>query len=412
MSARRRTAAARAAAAILLASLAVAPAAPAHEGHEREPAPGEPAPADSSPPPGRTAPADSSPPPGGTAPADSSTPPGGTAPAPAATADSSPSPAGTPGPPVPLVYRIRPGARADLGWTGIAHGAEWPAEQRLGFAIACRPGEASCRALGGAPGDFFGAPIPLAAGGVPACVVNRLRAGVAGRVEPATGCADLELHLGATVFSGQDTTHPCPVCAEDAAPNDGRREGRCVGGATPGAACDAHGVSTAHGATSTDCLPAGGANVGELVIDLMPLTTGDAGLQAKLSCKAQIGKERPRCSCPAQVQANACIDAPCSSAGDCPGGPVDGTCGGAPHRSCRPGSGRAECEALAAGAGECVARRRACFPDPIAATGTCSPDAPTYVAVFCAAATRAPAINASAGLPGPVRLVLPLERVR
>jgi hypothetical protein len=328
------------------------------------------------------------------------------------TPTTAPAPAGSPSPPVPVVYRIKPGARADLGWTGIAHRAEWPAEQRLAFAIECRPGADECRALGGARGDFFGAPIPLASGGVPACVVNRLREGVDGRVQPKTGCADLELHLAATVFSGQNSTHPCPVCFEDATPNDGRKQGRCVGGATAGAACDAHGVSTLHGATSTDCLPIPGANVGELAIELMPLTTGDARLQAKLSCKAQVGKDLPRCFCPAQVQGSACIEEPCSAQGECTGGPFDGTCSGAPERSCRVNSGRAECEAVTPGTGECVVRPRPCFVDAIATTGTCSPDAPTYVAVFCAGATRAPAINAAAGLPGPARLRLPLERVR
>ena len=43
--------------------------------------------------------------------------------------------------------------------------------------------------------------------------------------------------------------------------------------------------------------------------------------------------------------------------------------------------------------------------------GTCDPATPTYVALFCAGATRAPAVNATAGLPGPARLLPPLERV-
>jgi hypothetical protein len=325
---------------------------------------------------------------------------------PATSSDSS-----TPAPPVPLVFRVRKGARADLGWTGIAHGQEWPAEQRLGFALACRPNEESCRAVGGTRGDFFGAPIPLSSGGMPVCVVSRLREGVAGNVRPKRGCGDLELHLESIVFTGEELARPCPVCFEDATPNDGRKEGRCRGGATPEAACDAHARSTLFGATSNDCLPSSGKNVGELPIDLMPLTTGDARLQAKLTCKAQVGKDVPRCSCPAQVQANACVGAPCAADGRCPGGPFDGSCSLQPYRSCKPGSGRADCEALVAGSGECVTAARACFSDPITATGVCHPETPTYVAIFCAAATRAPAVNAVAGLPGPTRLVLPLERV-
>ena len=47
----------------------------------------------------------------------------------------------------------------------------------------------------------------------------------------------------------------------------------------------------------------------------------------------------------------------------------------------------------------------------ITATGQCDPKTPTYVAVFCTPQTRAAALNSAAGLPGPARLVLPLERV-
>ncbi len=312
--------------------------------------------------------------------------------------------------PVPITFRIRPDARADLGWTGISHGQPWPAEQRLKFALDCSAGGARCPALGGARGDFFGAPIPLSSGGVPACIVNRLRTGVGGSVDPKTGCGELSLHLSSTIFLGDEVARPCPVCRGDATANDGARGGTCVGGATPGQACDAESAGT-FGATSNDCEPAPGKNAGDLTIDVAPLTTGSVELTPNLTCKAVVGKQAPRCYCAAQAQPNACIGAPCDAAGRCPDGPIDGFCGGAPHRGCLPGSGRAECENVEKGSGECQVGLRPCFGERITASGTCHPERPTYVAVFCTPQTRAAALNSASGLPGPARLVLPLERV-
>jgi hypothetical protein len=58
------------------------------------------------------------------------------------------------------------------------------------------------------------------------------------------------------------------------------------------------------------------------------------------------------------------------------------------------------------GAGDCtIAKRRSCFLDPIAATGTMDANEPLGVATFCIPPTSAgPAINKVAGLPGPGRV--------
>jgi len=312
--------------------------------------------------------------------------------------------------PAPVVFRIRPEARADLGWTGIAHEQAWPAEQRLGFALDCSAGEPRCTALGGKRGDFFGAPIPLSSGGVPACIVNRLRTGVGGSVDPKTGCGDLQVSLTSSVFLGEEVGRPCPVCVGDPTPNDGKRDGRCTGGATDGAPCDGAGVSRLFGTTSNDCQPSSGKAAGQLAIDLAPLTTGNASLASSLTCKTG-GKNAPRCACPAQVQANGCLGGGCDGSGRCAEGPIDGVCAKKPYRGCRPGSGREDCEAVEAGSGECEERPRSCFAPEIMTHGRCDPKSPTYVAVFCTPQTAAAALNAAAGLPGPARLMLPLEKV-
>jgi len=247
---------------------------------------------------------------------------------------------------------------------------------------------------------------------VPACVVNRLTRAVAGTLVPKTGCGDLELHLASAVFLGETVDRPCPVCTGDTTANDGRREGHCEGGAGAGVPCDAQGTSTRYGATSTDCLPSPGKAAGTIAIDLTPLTTGDARLHASTACLLASGTEAARCACAGETQANGCVGGTCTTDGRCDDGPVDGACSRAPFRGCRPGSGTQDCESSFAGSGECVVAARRCFGETLGATGHCDPKTPTYVATFCTPQTNASALNATTGLPGPSRLVLPLERIR
>jgi hypothetical protein len=57
-------------------------------------------------------------------------------------------------------------------------------------------------------------------------------------------------------------------------------------------------------------------------------------------------------------------------------------------------------------AGDCtLVERRACFLDPIVATGTPDPEFPVAGAVFCVPPTSNSGINSAAGLPGPGRAV-------
>ena len=318
-----------------------------------------------------------------------------------------------------VVYRVRSGAELDIGWTGIAHDQPWAAEQRLRLDLRCPPGtgatpaisRSTCSVTGGERGEIFGAPIPLSSGGIPVCVVNRLREPVTGTVNTESGCGELRLELTASVFTAADVARPCPVCSGDVAPNDGRKDGRCDGGPNPGAPCDVHAASALSGATSNDCQPAG-SSVGELAIDLLPLTTGIARARASTECKRKRSGPAGQCFCAGQAQANDCDAGACGASESCDEGPVDGVCSQAPFRGCRPGTGNDECGAVYPGAGSCENRTRHCFRDEIVAEGACDPVTPTYVAVFCAPATRASAVNSTAGLPGPARLRLLLERVR
>jgi len=303
-------------------------------------------------------------------------------------------------------YRVIGGSVVDLGWTGIAHRQRWPVEQRIQFELTCT-GE-SCAVHGGAAGAIFGAPTPLSTGGVPVCVVSRLRAPLAGTVAPKTGCGKLHVALNTTVYTGAEVAKPCPICAGDRTPNDGQKDGRCQGGASDGKSCDANAASALFSMTSNDCLPLPGSAAGTLAIDLAPLTTGSVTLTADRRCKRSSPSDG-RCFCAGQAQPNACESGACGVE-ECDG-PVDGVCAHAPYRTCALGTGTRECEDVTAGAGACEERLRRCFRNSITATGTCDPARPTYVAIFCAPPTSAPAINTTAGLPGPARLRLVLEAI-
>ena len=315
----------------------------------------------------------------------------------------------TAAPPTVVRYRVTDTSTIDLGWTGIAHRQPWAAEQPIELTLDCAA-NGECAAHGGEAGTIFGAPVPLSAGGVPACVVSRLREPLSGHVGATTGCGELRLAVRSTVYTAGELGRPCPVCVGDHSPNDGRAEGHCRGGENAEKPCDANAESQLFGATSNACLPLPAATIGTLAIDLAPLTTGSVHLTADGTCAHRRPGLVDHCFCPEQPQPNACDSGSCDGKEICEG-PVDGVCGHQPFRSCHPGSDKTDCEAVFPGAGTCETRIRPCFNDTIDASGACDRTRPTYVALFCAPATQAPGINSTAGLPGPARLRLTLRAV-
>ncbi len=311
--------------------------------------------------------------------------------------------------PTVVHYRVADSSTIDIGWTGTAHHHPWAAEQPIDLALDCGA-DGECAAHGGAADAIFGAPVPLSAGGVPACVVSRLREPLTGHVSSGSGCGELRLALRTTVYSSGEVARPCPVCNGDRRPNDGHADGRCSGGESAGKPCDANATSRFFGATSNACLPARAAAIGTLAIALAPLTTGSVHRTADGTCAHRRPGLVDHCFCPGQAQPNACDSGRCDGKEVCEA-PVDGVCSGQPFRTCNLVGGKADCEDGFRGAGTCEIRVRPCFNDTIDARGVCDPTRPTYVAVFCAPATQAPGINGAAGLPGPARLRLTLRAV-
>ncbi|MCC6849408.1 MAG: hypothetical protein IT294_12985 [Deltaproteobacteria bacterium] len=314
------------------------------------------------------------------------------------------------------------GSDLDTGWTGIAHDSVATREAKVTTNLDC-PDGVTCTVDGSAlVGTTFGSPLPLSSGGVSSCVINQFREGITGTYNCESGCAESSVKLLSKVYLVVDQNKPCPPCVGDPTPNDGVKGGTCDGGKTPGAACDVGGISDLFqnaggappdaGSTSNDCEP-NGSPVGNLNIDLNPLTTGTVSVDANVGClNSTFGAT---CYCPGQVQPNSCINpnGVCPASGFCENNPPIGVCSGQPFRQCFLTSApTADCEDLSPGAGTCESQLQPCFGTTISRTGECGTQQGVLASIFCIPATQAAAINTVAGLPGPGAALIPASQVR
>jgi hypothetical protein len=314
-----------------------------------------------------------------------------------------------------VTFTAKPGSMIDTGWTGIYHRQDLPHDAALALPLTCDPGTGSCAIAGDAlPDTTVGPPVPLSAGGVPICVLSTFRETPTGSYDCGTGCSELTLPLLVRTFLDPEVASPCPTCVGDLTPNDGVKSGTCNGGSTPGASCDVGGITDRFAATgvdaastSNDCLPTG-SSVGELAIDLSPLTTGTTSLTASFDCRSPDFPET-KCHCANQVQPNSCFDGICPASGVCESGPIDGICSNQRFRFCRPESGTEDCEDIFPGSGTCVSEPRPCFPSTIERIGACGTADAILTSVFCVPNTRAAAINTVMGLPGPAAVSVPVH---
>lgn len=355
----------------------------------------------------------------------------------------------------------------DVGWTGLGHNATAISEGSLTVTLSCtsenRPcgvcqvggpianldaddgtinsqrcsadpskkcttGGSECSGSGNCV-FFFGAPLPLSAGGVSACVVNQVNGAVSGTANIETGAFATTINLTSRVALGP-TDEPCPTCEGDGTTNDGTAGGTCNGGARNGQACDVNGVSPipSFGSTSLDCPPQ--SFVSALSIPL----AGSSGTESREidasspACTGAIGK---KCFCPAAgtqpTQPNACLDdtsidgdqslcAPIggSNQGECPA-LADTVC--SPTETFRGCLNNSECPAPG---DTCVAVKRPCYLDnglvggEVTAIGEADPPTngvsnPTFASLFCIPPVAQASINAANGLPGLGRIELPLQ---
>ncbi len=361
-----------------------------------------------------------------------------------------------------ITFTVQSGADLDTGWTGTAHdlavqkGSKITGELsncdgvndfdcdffgNVGSACSTDPTQPCLQDSDCSSGfcvvNTFGPPLPLSAGGVPACVVNRFATDVTGTYNLQTGSANLFTHLSSLVYLGITVNRPCPICdCGQANPQNCQigDSGTCSD-LSGSPACKVEGTGPL-GPTSSSCNPTSSSNVsgGGLDIPFTPVTTGTSTFASNQTCDGS-GHTSEQCWCDGQPQANSCAAAcdggsnnnkKCTSDADCPGapagackplcrqiaseavgegecivGPIVQTCANAPQIGCQTDSN------CPSGTGPCQSKNQRCFMDPIVRVGTPSTTLNRSVSTFCIPATSASAINNTAGLPGPGAISFP-----
>lgn len=170
---------------------------------------------------------------------------------------------------------------------------------------------------------FFGAPLPLRAGGVSTCVVNEVVGAVSGTINLSDGTSVTQVPLSSRVHVTGTEFRPCPRCIDNV----------CAAGVRLGQACSVNGTGQ-FGDVSLDCPPPPGAFVGALSINLDIATgTQTKTLTAANPTCRQTGYTGSKCFCDSCNNVN---QEGCFTNADCPlslGEP--GICGG---RRCIAGS--------------------------------------------------------------------------
>ncbi len=345
------------------------------------------------------------------------------------------------------------GADLDTGWTGTSHNFSVQTCATIaGDLGACNPAlgdnqctffanvgsfcsgdparscteNTTCVGVGSCVVNPYGAPLPLSSGGVPVCILNRFAGDVTGSYDLLTGSTELTIPLNAIVTVATDTNVPCPTCNCASPPCQCGDPGTCSN--NPLTSCTVDGVGP-FGPTSNDCQPTGpNVSGGGLSITFGPATTGTSTFPSNTPCTGS-GFTQYGCWVAGQTQPSSCLkgcnggsnaDQECSVDADCPGGigphpcqplcrqevggevgdarcvlgPVDRTCAGAHQITCNQ-------DADCIGVGPCVTEVRRCFLDPIVRTGVPGTATMTFASTFPIAATSSPAVNNTAGLPGP-----------
>jgi len=296
---------------------------------------------------------------------------------------------------------------------------------------------------------YLGPPLALSAGNTFVCVLNKYRSDVSGTANVDTGEGIAKNSLSSIVFLGEALTKPCPVCVGDPVAADGVRGGTCSGGIDNTDPCDVDAVNTTFpapsgGGHSLDCQPDPASNISGtgLKIDLNQTTAAAPAITASLPCF--FNSYVCHCMVCSNDIAQGCTNnADCTGGGICdrylPGAnPRQNGCDGDPP-ICNPtGNGEGECavgpdtkfcdgvsrsngegyvscnsnaDCASSGCGpvscgSCTqTERRECFLETIEAQGTPDPEYPIGVATFCLPPTANGGVNATAGLPGPGRLI-------
>ncbi len=329
------------------------------------------------------------------------------------TTTTEPCPAAADGP-SELDLVVTEGSDLDLGWTGVSHDFLVPVGTTFRFcASGCDAATdplcdlSGTTAVGGAPslnGTAFGAPLPLVAGGLPVCVVNRYaEATITGQGNLQTGEISAHVKLSSDVWV-TPTLSVCPKCTGSTI----GASGTCSSGPRKGQACTTEGIVTVNSdnppisnalyTLSRDCPPGGLAQikVATLPVDLDPLTTATSTLTGAKPCAGQTQDD----SCGAASCTASCLPSP----------PVKGGV----HQLCCQNAQHTPCFATAGG-GEIVRTGAPEIPTPAwpdaayPKVGVGGEAGMRLVSVFCVDRTNA-AVDGVSGLPGPGAVILPVAQ--
>ena len=323
-------------------------------------------------------------------------------------------PKNTAGGPDQLVFTILgQGTDLDNGWTGTSHNFPVIKDATTTFCLqGCdQTSNPMCTANGptganSVNGQFFGPPLPLIAGGVPVCVINRFSGDATGMGNIQTGEMNGLIPLFSDVFA-TDATRVCPQCLS----------GTCDSGSKRGVSCHVDGSVVVANSLATnknfqlskDCPPLGNP-LSTLVINL-PITTGTIGTPGTGGSKPCREKEAQGVpvkdnNCSGGCGQGNCTGLACVSKIADPSNPAQMICvdskGGLSQACCNDNT-TVPCFDTGTGGigiqrtGRAVAPTPA-FPDP---TYPKTAEGVVTVATFCEAATGSSNIDTVTGLPGP-----------
>lgn len=315
------------------------------------------------------------------------------------------------GGPSELVYTVAAeGTDLDIGFSGVSHSFPIVAGATLRMCLSgCDQRTNPVCTASGATGEgslngsTFGPPLPLFAGGVPACVVNQfaeptIQATVnleTGAYESTVGGTPTPIRLDSAVYT-TSAHQVCPQCVSN----------HCDSGPNAGRACEVEGQVRVRSpqlnieelyTLSSSCPPGGsqGARAGVIPIDL-PVSTGSASVTGSRVCPGQAKDD----SC-------AVFGATCSVACDAEPDPKGGInqwcCSDADHVPCFPtanGSGDPSHAIVRTGAPVVASPAWPNTTYPKVGEGT------KLGAVFCIDSTASAVLDQVSGLPGPGAMIL------
>ena len=249
--------------------------------------------------------------------------------------------------------------RVEAGWNGIGHGQDLADNFAMSFGVTCpnpQPPCGNCTIDGivnadsqytaftrcqedpsiecaapfttdpACPGAqkclfFTGPPLPLSASNTPICVMNKLATDLTGTVDVEAVQGTVTIAQLSQVHLGESQVRPCQLCSGDVTPNDGIKDGSCVGGSNHGGACDVHAFESTFArppdGLSMDC-PANIAKnfTGQGLILKLTLTTGSQSMPFGTNCDFPLGYLNCACAVCSGDSGPACnANADCSSAG-------------------------------------------------------------------------------------------------